>query len=93
MTQASALGEETRIRGAFDCGGAVADTYKGTGAGCDLDVHQYSIGVKWIANPNVLAKASLTYSDYGQDVMPPDIAGSDTFDSETLLQTRIQWMF
>ena len=93
MTQASGLGEETRIRGAFDCGGAVADTYKGTGAGCDLDVHQYSIGVKWIANPNVLAKASLTYSDYGEDVMPPDIAGSDTFDSETLLQTRIQWMF
>jgi len=94
LTQASGLGSETRLRGAFDCGGAVDDTYKGTGAGCDLDIHQYTIGLKWIANPNVLAKVSLTYSDFGEKVQAPDF-GSETnsFDSETLLQTRVQWMF
>lgn len=96
-------GNETRMRGAWDCGGAVGDTY-GTGSfgttngsGCDLDVHQYTLGLKWIANPNVLAKVSLTYSDYGHDLMAPDTpdkgADGETFDSETLLQTRIQWMF
>ena len=91
--------DESRARGAFDCGSTVSDTYKtssaGTtyGSGCDLDVHQYTIGLKWIANPNVLAKVSLTYSDYGQDVIAPDFSGTNTFDSETLLQTRVQWMF
>jgi phosphate-selective porin OprO/OprP len=87
--------DETRARGAWDCGGAVDDTYKGiTGSGCDLDIHQYTVGVKWIANLNVLAKVSLTYADYGEKVQAPDF-GSETnsFDSETLLQTRIQWMF
>jgi phosphate-selective porin OprO/OprP len=61
--------------------------------------YQYTVGLKWIANPNVLAKVSLTHSDYGQDqLMAPDFADKgagtgETFDSETLLQTRIQWMF
>ena len=94
MTQQASY-DETRARGAWDCGGSVDDTYKGiTGSGCDLDIHQYTIGVKWIANPNVLAKVSLTYADYGEKVQAPDF-GSETnsFDSETLLQTRIQWMF
>lgn len=94
MTQQSGY-DETRARGAWDCGGSVGDTYKGiSGDGCDLDIHQYTVGLKWIANPNVLAKVSLTYSDYGEKVQAPDF-GSETnsFDSETLLQTRIQWMF
>jgi len=87
---------ESRLRGAYDCSGSsLNDTYAGvSGSGCDLDVHQYTVGLKWIANPNVLAKVSLTYSDYGHDLRAPDF-GSETnkFDSETLLQTRIQWMF
>jgi phosphate-selective porin OprO/OprP len=88
---------ENRARGAYDCGGALEDTY-GDDAGnnitsCDLDVHQYTLGLKWIANPNVLAKVSLTYSDFGENLMPADIEGNEYFDSETLLQTRIQWMF
>ena len=83
----------TRLRGAWDCDAALQDTYT-SAAGCDLDIHQYTVGLKWIANPNVLAKVSLTYSDYGHDVRAPDF-GSETeaFDSETLLQTRVQWMF
>lgn len=91
----SAHGAETRLRGAWDCGGSsISDSYKGTGAGCDLDINQYTVGLKWIANPNVLAKVSLTYSDYGQDVKAPDFGTkTNTFDSETLLHTRIQWMF
>ena len=37
---------------------------------------------------------SLTYSDYGNDLVAPDFAESgENFDSETLLQTRVQWMF
>ncbi len=99
LTQAAGLGSETRIRGAFDCGVATAATYgtsaaTATGAGCDANIHQYTVGLKWIANPNVLAKVSLTYSDYGDDLIAPDTAGeSEKFDSETLLHTRIQWMF
>ena len=94
MVQNSTLGSENRLRGAYDCGGATGSTYKSTGAGCDLDVNQYTIGLKWIANPNVLAKVSLTYSDFGENLHAPDV-GSETnkFDSETLLQTRVQWMF
>jgi phosphate-selective porin OprO/OprP len=96
---ASSTFDETRARGAWDCG-ATSATY-GTGtvgsnplAGCDLEVNQYTVGVKWIANPNVLAKMSLTYADYGENLIAPDISGSgEKFDSETLLQTRIQWMF
>ncbi len=101
-------GNETRMRGAWDCGTAqtfstygvgTAGSGSTTGAGCDLDIHQYTIGLKWIANPNVLAKVSLTYSDYGDKVSAPDLADTgsnavgENFDSETLLQTRIQWMF
>ena len=95
LTQSSTShGAETRLRGAWDCGGSISDSYKGTGAGCDLDINQYTVGLKWIANPNVLAKVSLTYSDYGEDVKAPDFGTkTNTFDSETLLQTRIQWMF
>ena len=83
----------TRLRGAWDCNASLNDTYT-SAAGCDLDIHQYTVGLKWIANPNVLAKVSLTYSDYGHDLRAPDF-GSETekFDSETLLQTRVQWMF
>ena len=94
LQQASGF-DESRLRGAWDCGTAAANTYKGiSGSACDLDVHQYTIGVKWIANQNVLAKVSLTHSDYGKEVVAPDFAGSDnSFDSETLLQTRVQWMF
>jgi phosphate-selective porin OprO/OprP len=90
---------ETRLRGAFDCGGTTKASYDtdaggGYNTGCDLDVHQYTLGLKWIANPNVLAKVSLTYSDYGHDLIAPDTKDEEqTFDSETLLQTRIQWMF
>jgi phosphate-selective porin OprO/OprP len=95
--------DESRARGAFDCGaGTLDDTYKQSssrigqtyGSACDLDIHQYTVGLKWIANPNVLAKVSLTYSDYGTDLRAPDY-GTETnkFDSETLLQTRVQWMF
>ena len=88
--------KENRFRGAFDCG-ATADTYGdeiGTSlSGCDTSINQYTIGVRWLANQNVMAKASLTYADYGEDLMPADIAGSETFDSETMLHTRIQWMF
>ena len=88
--------KENRFRGAFDCG-ATADTYGdevGTSlSGCDTSINQYTIGVKWLANQNVMAKASLTYADYGEDLLPADINGNETFDSETLLQTRIQWMF
>ena len=91
--------DETRARGAWDCGTTSA-TY-GTGtigsnplSGCDVSVHQYTVGLKWIANPNVLAKVSLTYSDYGHDVIAPDFGTmTNTFDSETMLQTRVQWMF
>jgi phosphate-selective porin OprO/OprP len=84
---------DTRLRGAWDCTAATSNSYT-SAAGCDLDVHQYTIGAKWIANQNVLAKVSLTYSDYGHDLIAPDTADkSETFDSETLLQTRIQWMF
>jgi phosphate-selective porin OprO/OprP len=93
---AGGAGDESRLRGAFDCGGATRDTYKigsGYNTGCDLDVNQYTLGLKWIANQNVLAKVSLTHSDFGQNVLPPDVAGNEQFDSETLLQTRIQWMF
>jgi phosphate-selective porin OprO/OprP len=90
--------DESRARGAWDCNSTASATY-GTGSsgslsGCDLDINQYTVGLKWIANPNVLAKMSLTYSDYGQDLVAPDFSGSgEKFDSETLLQTRIQWMF
>jgi phosphate-selective porin OprO/OprP len=88
--------KENRFRGAFDCG-ATADTYGdevGTSlSGCDTSINQYTIGVKWLANQNVMAKASLTYADYGEDLLPADINGNETFDSETLFQTRIQWMF
>ena len=98
ITNASGY-DENRARGAWDCGTTSA-TY-GTGtvgsntlAGCDVDINQYTIGLKWIANQNVLAKMSLTYSDYGENLIAPDISGSgESFDSETLLQTRIQWMF
>jgi phosphate-selective porin OprO/OprP len=93
---AGGAGDESRLRGAFDCGGTVRDTYKigsGYNTGCDLEVNQYTLGLKWIANQNVLAKVSLTHSDYGQDIMAPDVASNEKFDSETLLQTRIQWMF
>ncbi len=91
--------DESRARGAWDCGTTSA-TY-GTGtigsnplSGCDVSVHQYTVGLKWIANPNVLAKVSLTYSDYGHDVIAPDFGTmTNTFDSETMLQTRVQWMF
>jgi phosphate-selective porin OprO/OprP len=91
-----ARNKENRFRGAFDCG-ATADTYGdevGTSlSGCDASINQYTIGVKWLANQNVMAKASLTYADYGEDLMPADIDGNETFDSETMLHTRIQWMF
>lgn len=88
--------QNNRFRGAFDCG-ATADTYgDGVGtslSGCDTSINQYTLGVKWLANQNVMAKASLTYADYGEELMPADIAGAETFDSETMLHTRIQWMF
>lgn len=97
LTSGNAGGNESRLRGAFDCGIAAADTYKtdnvGTGSACDLDVNQYTVGLKWIANPNVLAKVSLTYSDFGEKVLAPDMDSTNSFDSETLLQTRVQWMF
>ena len=95
----SGKNNETRLRGSWDCGGTTLATYDTDSGGgwnntCDLDVHQYTLGLKWIANPNVLAKVSLTYSDYGHDLIAPDTADEkQTFDSETLLQTRIQWMF
>ena len=100
ITTTNSLFKNSRARGAWDCG-TTAATYgvdNSTGAntinGCDVSVHQYTVGLKWIANPNVLAKVSLTYSDYGQDVIAPDFNGtSNSFDSETLLQTRVQWMF
>ena len=95
LTQGTGTADSgTRLRGAWDCGAqSLNDTYT-SAAGCDLDIHQYTVGLKWIANPNVLAKVSLTYSDYGHDLRAPDF-GSETekFDSETLLQTRVQWMF
>jgi phosphate-selective porin OprO/OprP len=91
----------SRARGAWDCNswnsGLPDDTFgdtAGTTSSCDADIQQYTIGLKWIANQNVLAKVGLTYSDYGVDVKAPDFGTkTNTFDSETLLHTRIQWMF
>jgi phosphate-selective porin OprO/OprP len=86
---------KTRVRGAFDCNSATAAEYgEGTDyRGCSAGAKQYTIGLKWIANPNVLAKISYTYSDYDNDIIAPDTSETETFDSEQLLQTRIQWMF
>ena len=91
----------SRARGAWDCNtwnsGRPDDTFgdnAGTTTGCDADIQQYTIGLKWIANENVLAKVGITYSDYGVDVIAPDFTTkTNTFDSETLLHTRVQWMF
>jgi phosphate-selective porin OprO/OprP len=86
----------TRLRGNWDCGtGTVVESYgEGTDFNnCKSGAKQYTVGLKWVANPNVLAKVSLTYSDYDNDIIAPDTSQADQFDSETLLQTRVQWMF
>ncbi|MFZ9917524.1 MAG: OprO/OprP family phosphate-selective porin [Methylophilaceae bacterium] len=86
----------SRLRGNWDCGtGTVVESYGESSnvSNCKSGADQYTIGLKWIANPNVLAKVSLTYSDYDNKVIAPDTSEGDQFDSETLLQTRVQWMF
>jgi phosphate-selective porin OprO/OprP len=84
-------GSNTRLRGAADCG--TVDSDYTSANGCKVGAQQWTIGLKWVANPNVLAKISYTYSDYDDDLKPADISNADTFDSEQLIQTRVQWMF
>jgi phosphate-selective porin OprO/OprP len=82
----------SRVVGALDCGVATDDDYTSCNNGKG-GANQYTLGLKWIANPNVLAKISYTYSDYDHDIIAKDLDSSEAFDSEQLLQTRIQWMF
>ena len=82
----------SRFVGAVDCGGATDDDYSTCNNGKG-GANQYTIGLKWIANQNVLAKVSYTYADYDNDIIAKDLSSNEAFDSEQLLQTRIQWMF
>ena len=82
----------SRVVGALDCGVATDDDYTSCNNGKG-GANQYTIGLKWIANQNVLAKVSYTYADYDHDIIAKDLSSNEAFDSEQLLQTRIQWMF
>ena len=82
----------SRFVGAVDCGVATDDDYSTCNNGKG-GANQYTIGLKWIANQNVLAKVSYTYADYDHDIIAKDLSSNEAFDSEQLVQTRIQWMF
>ena len=82
----------SRVVGALDCGVATDDDYTSCNNGKG-GANQYTLGLKWLANQNVMAKISYTYSDYDHDIIAKDLSSNEAFDSEQLLQTRVQWMF
>ena len=75
-----------------------------TSAGsCDGGAKSYTAGLKWVMNPNMLIKASYTYTDFDNAFYPVDIGSKVTgvratttlkaIDHEDLLMIRGQYMF
>jgi len=55
----------------------------------------YTAGIRWILNPNIVIKANLSHTKLGYNFTPIDITGANnaSINSETLLMTRLQYMF
>jgi phosphate-selective porin OprO/OprP len=93
---------ESRLRGTAGGGSCAstsatygADTTSGNAlAGCSSSADEWTIGLKWIANPNVLVKADYVYTDYDNNVKAPDMpTTAKAFDNEQMFHVRMQYMF
>ena len=90
---------ETRFRGANPTSGSVHESYTQctSSSKCSMSSHMFGVGLKWIANPNVLVKWDVEYTDFGSELDPADIGAKNSsaaaIDSETLATMRVQYMF
>jgi phosphate-selective porin OprO/OprP len=69
-----------------------ASTTNGTKSGANT----YTAGVRWILNPNLVFKANYAYTNLDYGYSPLDVTAStalNTIKGESLLMTRLQYMF
>ena len=86
------------------CNNKSSDTLGGCASGVQSGAKSYTAGIKWVWNPNLLFKANYTYTKFDHSVYPIDVgpagdrkagnaANYNSFDNESLLMVRGQYMF
>jgi len=67
-----------------------------TANGTKSGANTYTAGIRWILNPNLVFKANYAYTKLDNAYSPIDVTAStalSTIDSESLVMTRLQYMF
>ena len=74
---------------------STSSEYGTAGAAPKSSATTYTAGIRWILNPNVVVKANLAHTKLGYNYTPIDInaANAANINGETLLMTRLQYMF
>jgi phosphate-selective porin OprO/OprP len=71
-------------------------TTVGGNTGAKSSARTYTAGIRWILNPNVVIKANYAYTKLGSAYNPIDTLASTALspiDSESIVMTRLQYMF
>ena len=99
--------EDTNL-GTATLGSRLQGTLNGSGTanGTKSKADTYTVGIRWILNPNVVFKANYAYTNLGRDYAPLDVshmtsagaiasssATPANVSSEQLFMTRFQYMF
>ena len=66
------------------------------GSGVKSSASTYTAGIRWILNPNLVFKANYAYTKLGNPYIPIDTTPSTSnsaIDNESIISTRLQYMF
>lgn len=91
VDDATLSGSLGRLQGNLS-NGSNSSTASGTKSGANT----YTGGIRWILNPNLVFKANYAYTKLDYDYTPIDLTASTALNkigSESLLMTRLQYMF
>ena len=91
INQGNMASGETRYRGSSNCA-SIRETYSSCSNGSS-GADQWSLGLKWAANPNVLVKGSIEHTSFDNEMYIADVVSPRAIDSETLATVRMQYMF
>ena len=86
---------------AFNAGDVTKDAITTTGSrcqgaatsACDASIKTYTAGIKWQLNPNMRVLANYSYTKFGTQFTPVDLATANLIDSEDVYMVRTQFNF
>ena len=87
---------ETRWRGMNPTASTSAESYTTCAGNCSTGANQFGLGLKWVANENVMFKVDYERTNFDDALQMADIGGStttDTIDKENFISARMQYAF